>query len=44
VMTFIVSHDGVVFSKDLGPETPELAMDIARFDPDETWKREAVVD
>jgi hypothetical protein len=44
VMTFIVSHDGVVFSKDLGPETPELAMDIAKFDPDDTWKREAVVD
>jgi hypothetical protein len=44
VMTFIVNHDGVVFSKDLGPQTPKLAMAIRTFDPDETWKREAVVD
>jgi len=40
VMTFIVNHDGVVFSKDLGPETAKLAAEIALFDPDESWKRE----
>lgn len=43
VMTFIVSHDGVVYSKDLGPKTPQVAMAIDRFDPDPTWKREAAI-
>ena len=41
VMTFIVSHDGIVFSKDLGPETPAAANAIAAYDPDGSWKREA---
>lgn len=40
VMTFIVNHDGVVFSKDLGAETAKLAMEIDAFDPDPSWKRE----
>ena len=39
VMTFLVNHDGVVFEKDLGPRTGELAKKMARFDPDETWTR-----
>jgi hypothetical protein len=42
VMTFIVNHDGVVFSKDLGPDTAKLAAEMTRFDPDDTWKREEV--
>jgi hypothetical protein len=41
VMTFIVNHQGVVFSKDLGPDTQRLAGDMKVFDPDDTWKREA---
>jgi hypothetical protein len=40
VLSFIVNHDGVVFSKDLGPDTAKLAGEMTRFDPDETWKRE----
>jgi hypothetical protein len=40
VMTFIVNHDGVVFSKDLGEETDKLAEAMTTFDPDSTWKRE----
>jgi hypothetical protein len=40
VMTFIVNHDGVVFSKDLGPDTAKAAAVIAAFDPDASWKRE----
>lgn len=40
VMTFIVNHDGVVFSKDLGPDTAELARKTTSFNPDHTWKRE----
>jgi hypothetical protein len=43
VMTFMVSHDGTVFSKDLGPETAKAAGAITQFDPDESWKREASI-
>jgi hypothetical protein len=37
VMTFIVSHDGKVFEKDLGPDTAKLAGAITRYDPDSSW-------
>ena len=37
VKTFMVSHDGVVYEKDLGPKTLELAGAIDRFNPDKTW-------
>lgn len=37
VQTFMVSHDGVVYQKDLGPKTLELAAAIERFNPDKTW-------
>jgi hypothetical protein len=37
VMTFIVNQDGVVYEKDLGPETEKLAAGITEFNPDETW-------
>ena len=37
VKTFMVSHDGVVYEKDLGPKTAELAAAIDRFNPDKTW-------
>ncbi|HEX3185034.1 MAG TPA: DUF2950 domain-containing protein [Pyrinomonadaceae bacterium] len=37
VQTFMVSHDGVVYQKDLGPKTTELAGAIERFNPDKTW-------
>jgi hypothetical protein len=39
VMTFMVSHDGVVYQKDLGPGTAARAAAIARFDPDSSWTR-----
>ena len=39
VMSFIVNHDGVVYEKDLGPETPEAAAAITAFNPDNTWQR-----
>ena len=41
VMTFIVNHKGVVFSKDLGADTAKVAGEMTAFDPDNTWKREA---
>jgi Protein of unknown function (DUF2950) len=37
VKTFMVSNDGVVYQKDLGPNTLELAQKIDRFNPDKTW-------
>ncbi len=37
VQTFIVSHDGVVYQKDLGPKTLELAAAIDRYNPDKSW-------
>lgn len=37
VQTFMVSHDGVVYQKDLGPRTTELANAIERFNPDKSW-------
>jgi len=39
VMTFMVSHDGVVYEKDLGPNTAARAAAITRFDPDAKWIR-----
>lgn len=39
VMTFIVNHDGVVYEKDLGAKTAQLAEAMKRFDPDTTWRR-----
>jgi hypothetical protein len=37
VKTFMVSNDGVVYEKDLGPNTLEMAKKIDRFNPDKTW-------
>jgi len=41
VMTFMVNHDGVVYSKDLGPDTAKLALAIESFDPGSDWKKES---
>ena len=37
VRTFIVSHDGVVYEKDLGPKTLDTFQRIERFNPDRSW-------
>ena len=37
-MTFIVNHDGIVYEKDLGPDT-KVVKKITRFNPDKSWKR-----
>ncbi len=37
VKTFIVSHTGTVFEKDLGPKTPDEFRAMERFNPDSTW-------
>lgn len=41
LMSFIVNHDGVVFSKKLGRDSTAAAARISRFDPEASWKREA---
>lgn len=39
VMTFIVNHDGVVYEKDLGPDTAAAVQKITKFNPDKSWKK-----
>jgi len=39
VMTFTVNHEGVVYEKDLGPDTPTAVKKITRFNPDKSWTR-----
>lgn len=39
VKTFIVNHEGVVFEKDLGPDTAKRAMSMKVFNPDKTWEK-----
>lgn len=41
VRTFMVSHEGIVFSRDLGAKTDALARAMVRYDPDAGWRREA---
>ena len=39
VMTFIVSEDGVVYQKDLGKKTDNLAKAMKQYNPDSTWQK-----
>ncbi|MGJ4958719.1 DUF2950 domain-containing protein [Bradyrhizobium sp. HKCCYLRH2015] len=39
VMTFMVSHAGIVYQKDLGTRTEVVAERMRRFSPDQTWKK-----
>jgi Protein of unknown function (DUF2950) len=39
VATFIVSHEGVVYQKDLGPNTLKVFHEMDRYDPNKTWRR-----
>jgi Protein of unknown function (DUF2950) len=39
VMTFLVNHQGVVYEKDLGPDTARIASGMTAFNPDSTWQR-----
>ena len=41
IMTFIVSHDGVVYQKDLGPKTAQVGNAMKRYNPDRTWRKAA---
>jgi hypothetical protein len=37
IKTFIVNQDGIVYEKDLGPQTGTLANAMTRFNPDKSW-------
>jgi Protein of unknown function (DUF2950) len=39
VKTFIVSYQGVVYQKDLGPNTLKIFKDMELYNPDSTWHR-----
>ena len=39
VKTFMVSYDGVVYQKDLGPDSLKIAEKIDRYNPDKSWQR-----
>ncbi len=38
VKTFIVSHDGVVYERDLGPDTLTTFKGMSVFNPDRSWR------
>jgi len=38
VMTFMVGPDGVVYEKDLGPDTLKTFQGMDKYNPDKTWK------
>ncbi len=39
VMSFIVSHDGVLYEKNLGPKTDAAARAMKQFNPDSSWQK-----
>jgi hypothetical protein len=39
VVTFIVSHSGTVYEKDLGPSTDAVVKSMTSFDPDKSWRK-----
>ena len=36
-MTFIMNQQGIVYQRDLGPDTASVAATMAMFDPDPGW-------
>jgi hypothetical protein len=38
VMTFVISHQGRLFQKDLGPDTAKLVEAMTEYNPDKTWE------
>lgn len=41
IMTLMVNHDGKVYEKDLGEDTPGIAAAMESFNPDDSWKPSA---
>lgn len=38
IKSFLVNQNGIVFEKDLGPDTARIARQMTAYDPDQTWK------
>ena len=38
VKTFIVSYEGIVYQKDLGPDTLKIFKEMELYNPDKSWK------
>ncbi|HXQ46725.1 MAG TPA: DUF2950 domain-containing protein [Caulobacteraceae bacterium] len=38
VMTFVVNQNGIVFEKNLGPDSTKLARQVTLYDPDRSWR------
>jgi hypothetical protein len=41
IVTFITNHDGIVYQRDLGPDTPRIAQRLTQFDPGPGWTKAA---
>jgi hypothetical protein len=41
IQTFIVSHEGIVYQKDLGLSTATLGIQMNQFNPDKSWRQVA---
>jgi hypothetical protein len=39
LMTFLVNHQGIIYEKDLGYRTSDIALGMTSFDPDPTWRQ-----
>jgi hypothetical protein len=39
VKTFMVSYNGIVYEKDLGPDSLNVVKNMDRYNPDKTWHR-----
>jgi hypothetical protein len=39
VKTFVVSYEGIVYQKDLGPNTLAIFQNMKLYNPDKTWQR-----
>ncbi len=38
IMTFVISHQGKLLEKDLGPDTARLVEALVEYSPDQTWE------
>ena len=38
IMTFLVGADGIIYEKDLGPKTVDIAAAMTEYNPGDGWK------
>jgi hypothetical protein len=39
VKTFMISHNAILYEKDLGPDTAKIASEMTAYNPDKTWRK-----